>query len=107
MAAPIRERLPLPVGDGRDILGRKGAEQDEDQVTVADAMLSAKLRQAECGLISGAAAMPAGSADLSVQELRAAAELAQGKQGVIADHAAGAGPQRGQPGDQPGWRMAG
>ena len=64
MTAPIRERLPPPVGDGRDILGRKGAEQDEDQVTAADAMLSAKLRQAECGLISGAAAMPAGSADL-------------------------------------------
>jgi hemolysin III len=64
MAAPIRERLPLPVGDGRDVLGRKGAEQDEDQVTAAGAMLSAELRQAECGLISGAAAMPAGSADL-------------------------------------------
>jgi hemolysin III len=64
MAAPIRERLPLPVGDGRDVLGREGAEQDEDQVTAAGAMLSAELRQAECGLISGAAAMPAGSADL-------------------------------------------
>jgi hypothetical protein len=64
MAAPIRERLPLPVGDGRDVLGRKGAEQDEDQVTAAGAMLSAELRQAECGLISGAAAMPADSADL-------------------------------------------
>ena len=64
MTAPIRERLPLPVGDGRDILGRKGAEQDEDQVTAAGAMLSAELRQAECGLISGAAAMPADSADL-------------------------------------------
>jgi hemolysin III len=64
MTAPIRERLPPPVGDGRDILGRKGAEQDEDQVTAAGAMLSAKLRQAECGLISGAAAMPADSADL-------------------------------------------
>jgi hemolysin III len=64
MTAPIRERLPPPVGDGRDILGRKGAEQDEDQVTAAGAMLSAKLRQAECGLISGAAAMPACSADL-------------------------------------------
>ena len=64
MAAPIRERLPLPVGDGRDVLGRKGAEQDEDQVTAAGAMLSAELRQAECGLISGAAAMPADSTDL-------------------------------------------
>ena len=64
MAAPIRERFPLPVGDGRDVLGRKGAEQDEDQVTAAGAMLSAELRQAGCGLISGAAAMPAGSADL-------------------------------------------
>jgi hemolysin III len=64
MAAPIRERLPLPVGDGRDVLGREGAEQDEDQVMAAGAMLSAELRQAECGLISGAAAMPAGSADL-------------------------------------------
>lgn len=64
MAAPIRERLPLRVGDGRDVLGRKGAEQDEDQVTAAGAMLSAELRQAECGLISGAAAMPADSADL-------------------------------------------
>ena len=64
MAAPIRERLPLPVGDGRDVLGRKGAEQDEDQVTAAGAMLSAELRQAECGLTSGAAAMPASSADL-------------------------------------------
>ena len=64
MAAPIRERLPLPVGDGRDILGRKAAGQDEDQVTAAGAMLSAKLRQAEYGLIPGAAAMPAGSADL-------------------------------------------
>ena len=64
MAAPIRERLPLPVGDGRDVLERKGAEQDEDQVTAAGAMLSAELRQAECGLISGAAAMPADSADL-------------------------------------------
>jgi hemolysin III len=64
MAAPIRERLPLPAGDGRDVLGRKGAEQDEDQVTAAGAMLPAELRQAECGLISGAAAMPAGSADL-------------------------------------------
>jgi hemolysin III len=64
MTAPIRERVPVPVGDGRDVLGRKGAEQDEDQVTAAGAMLSAELRQAECGLISGAAAMPAGSADL-------------------------------------------
>jgi hypothetical protein len=53
MTAPIRERLPLPVGDGRDVLGRKGVEQDDDQVTAAGAMLSAELRQAECGLISG------------------------------------------------------
>jgi hemolysin III len=64
MTAPTRARVALPVGDGRDILGRKGAEQDEGQVTAAGAMLSAKLRQAERGLISGAAAMPAGSADL-------------------------------------------
>ena len=44
---------------------------------------------------------------LAVQELGTAAELTQGQQGVPADHAARAGPQRGQPGDQPGWRMAG
>jgi hypothetical protein len=30
---------PLPVGHGRDIRGRKGAEQDEDQVTAAGVML--------------------------------------------------------------------
>ena len=64
MTAPIRERVPRPVGDGRDILGRQGAEQDEEQVTAAGAMLSAELRQAEDGLIPGATAMPAGSADL-------------------------------------------
>jgi len=64
MTAPIRERVPLPVGDGRDILGRQGAEHDEEQVTAVGAMLSAELRQSEDGLISGAAAMPAGSADL-------------------------------------------
>ena len=38
--------------------------------------------------------------ELAVQELGAAAELAQGQQGVVADHAARAGPQCGQPGDQ-------
>ena len=64
MTAPIRERVPRPVGDGRDILGRQGAEQDEEQVTAAGAMRSAELRQAEDGLIPGATAMPAGSADL-------------------------------------------
>jgi hemolysin III len=64
MTAPIRERVPRPVGDGRDILGRQGAEQDEERVTAADAMLPAELRQAEDGLIPGATAMPAGSADL-------------------------------------------
>jgi hemolysin III len=64
MTAPIRERVPLPVGDGRDILGRKGAEQDEGQVTAAGAMPSAELCQVEDGLIPGAAAMPAGSAGL-------------------------------------------
>jgi hemolysin III len=65
MTAPIRERVPLPAGDGRDIPWLRGTEQDEDQVTAAGAMLSAKLRQAEYGLISRTAAMPAGSADLS------------------------------------------
>ncbi len=64
MTAPIRGRVPLPVGDGRDILRRKGAEQDEDEVTAAGAILWAKLRQAEYGLISGAAAKAAGSTDL-------------------------------------------
>jgi hemolysin III len=64
MTAPIRERVPLPVGDGREILGRQGAEQDEEQVTAAGAMLPAELRQAEDGLIPGATAMPAGAADL-------------------------------------------
>jgi hemolysin III len=64
MTAPIRERVPRPVGDGRDILGRQGAEQDEERVTAAGAMLPAELRQAEDGLIPGATAMPAGSADL-------------------------------------------
>jgi hemolysin III len=64
MTASIRERVPLPVGDGRDILGRKGAEQDEEQVTAPGAMLSAELLQAQDGLIPGATAMPAGSADL-------------------------------------------
>lgn len=65
MTAPIRERVPLPAGDGRDIPWLRGTEQDEDQVTAAGAMLSAKLRQAEYGLISRTTAMPAGSADLS------------------------------------------
>jgi hemolysin III len=64
MTASIRERVPLPVGDGRDILGRQGAEQDEEQVTAAGAMLSAELRQAQDGLIPGATAMLAGSVDL-------------------------------------------
>jgi hemolysin III len=64
MTAPIRERVPLPAGDGRETRGRKGAEQDEDHVTAAGAMPPAELRQVEDGLIPGAAAMPAGSADL-------------------------------------------
>ena len=64
LTAPIRERVPRPVGDGRDILGRQGAEQDEEQVTATGAMRSAEVRQAEDGLIPGATAMPAGSADL-------------------------------------------
>jgi hemolysin III len=41
-----------------------GAEQNEGHVTAAGAMPSAELRQAEDGLIPGAAAMPAGSAGL-------------------------------------------
>jgi len=40
-------------------------------------------------------------------ELGAAAELAQRQQGVVADHAACAGPQRGQLGDQLGRHLAG
>ncbi len=39
-------------------------------------------------------------AELAVEELGAAAELAQGLQGVVADHAAGPGPQRGKVRDQ-------
>ena len=65
MTAPVRERVPLPAGDGRDIRWLRGTEQDEDHATAAGAMLPAKLRQAEDGLISRTTAMPAGSADLS------------------------------------------
>ena len=65
MTAPVRERVPLPAGDGRDIRWLRGTEQDEDHATAAGAMLPAKLRQAGDGLISRTAAMPAGSADLS------------------------------------------
>jgi hemolysin III len=64
MTAPIRDRVPLPAGDGRETLGRNGAEQDEDHVTAAGAMPPTDLRQAENGLIPGAAAMPAGAAGL-------------------------------------------
>jgi hemolysin III len=64
MTAPIRERVPLPAGNGRQTLGRQGAEQDEDHVTAVGAMPLAELRQAENGLIPGAAAMPAGAAGL-------------------------------------------
>jgi len=64
MTAPIRDRDPLPAGDGREALGRMGAGQDEDHVTAAGALPPAELRQAENGLIPGAAAMPAGAADL-------------------------------------------
>jgi len=63
MTAPIRDRVPLPAGDGRETLGRKGAEQDEDHVTAASAMPPEDLRQTENGLIPGAT-VPAGSADL-------------------------------------------
>ena len=64
MTAPIRERVPLPAGDGRQTLGRMGAEQDEGHITAAGAMPPAELREVEDGLIPGAAAMPAGAADL-------------------------------------------
>jgi hypothetical protein len=44
---------------------------------------------------------------LVLEELGAAAKLAQRQQGVVADHAAGPGPQRGQLGDQPGGGLPG
>jgi hypothetical protein len=46
-------------------------------------------------------------AQLVIEELGAAAGLAQRQQGVIADHAARAGPERGQLGDQAARRLPG
>src|SRR5207249_4991807 len=46
-------------------------------------------------------------AELGIEELGAAAELAQGQQRVVADCAARAGPQRGQAGDQAGRAVPG
>ncbi len=53
MRVPIRQRIPLPVGDERDIPPRKGAEQDRGQVTPTAGALPVKVRQAEHSLISG------------------------------------------------------
>jgi hypothetical protein len=53
MRAPIRQRIPLPVGDERGIQPRKGAEQDRGQVTPTAGALPVKLRQAEHSLIPG------------------------------------------------------
>jgi hypothetical protein len=49
----------------------------------------------------------AGPAELGIEELGAAAGLAQGQQGVVADCAARARPQRGQAGDQAGRAVPG
>jgi len=56
MRAPIRQRIPLPVGDERDIQLRTGAEQDRDQVTPTARGWPVELGQAEHSLISGGAA---------------------------------------------------
>jgi hypothetical protein len=53
MTAPIRQRIPLSVGDERDIEPHKGAEQDRDQVTPTADAWPVELRQAGHSLISG------------------------------------------------------
>src|ERR1035438_252074 len=53
MTAPIRQRIPLPVGDERDMQLRTGAAQDRDQVTPTARAWPVELRQAEHSLISG------------------------------------------------------
>ena len=53
MTAPIRQRIPLPVGDERGIQLRTGAEQDRDQVTPSVRAWPVELGQAEHSLISG------------------------------------------------------
>jgi hemolysin III len=64
MTAPIRGQVPPPVADELGILRHQGAGQDQDQVAAAGAMPPAGPRQAGYGLVSGAAVMRAGSADL-------------------------------------------
>jgi hypothetical protein len=56
MTAPIRQRIPLPVGDERGIQLRTGAEQDRDQVTPSVRAWPVELGQAEHSLISGGGA---------------------------------------------------
>jgi hypothetical protein len=53
MTAPIRQRIPLPIGDERDMQLRNGTEQDRDQVTPTAGAWPVELRQAEHSLISG------------------------------------------------------
>jgi len=57
MTAPIRQRIPLPVGNERDMQPRKGAEQDRDQVTPTADAWPAEPRRAEHSLISGGCCM--------------------------------------------------
>jgi hypothetical protein len=57
ITAPIRQRIPLPVGDERDMQLRTGAEQDRDQVTPPASAWPVELRQAEHGRISGGCSM--------------------------------------------------
>ena len=60
MTAPIRQRIPLPVGDERGIQLRTGAEQDRDQVTPSVRAWPVELGQAEHSLISGGCCMLTG-----------------------------------------------
>jgi hypothetical protein len=53
MISPTRQRIPLPVGNERDMQPREGAEQDRDQVTPTADAWPVEPRRAEHRLISG------------------------------------------------------
>jgi anti-anti-sigma factor len=64
MTAPIRQRIPLPVSVERDNGRRMAAGRNQDHTRAAAGILTAKPRQVEYCLRSGAASMPDGPADL-------------------------------------------